>query len=1066
MDSRLRRQLAIGRLAATLLAGSAWPALAHAQAQHSVEATAAQQAGPNNGAAQASSEQNGPSAARVSISDDQGASISQDNPAAGEIVVTGYRASLESSVRAKKQSIGFSDSIFAEDIGKFPDTNIAESFNRIPGITINRDITGEGVNVAIRGLGSNFTNVTLNGAPISIASSGATDAQGTDRSVDLSFFPTELFTKLTVYKSYKADLLEGGAAGNIDMRSARPFDHPGTRLTYSLQGAKEARVGKLGTRGSLIFSTTPSDTFGILVGVAGQRLFTDTRGYETIGFTNPNLTAAQCGASSGCNTTGGGNFTIPSTVPAGAGAGLTAGETIDKAWLLAHNPGATIEQIDNGILPRIGRPSAEFGSRSRINSIVSLEFRPSDALHFYVDGMYGYKHNNLQREDMMWIVRNSSIIPINTTYDRADCSNGCVVTGGTFANTQFFLEYRPYIETTKEYGVNPGMDWQIAKNLKLQVNANYTRSTFHRENPAVDPVTPLGQNVTATFNNNDGGIPTIQSSVDLNDPSNFVWDGGRISISDERRLNWTKGLRGDLTWGDDHLNLKVGANYDDLYRRIRGYDNSRAWQNYICGGNPSVNLPGPNTQPPCRGDVHIVPGQNGYPDYPGYGTGYTAGQTGTISYGGSVVPVGSIPDFLRPGPAGFVTVDFDKFKSATNYDEFHANETDSGGSTTGASGGVIEEKTPAAYAEVNGNLPIGDNSLRFGAGLRFVHTDQTIGGRVSISDPRNTRDDGTSLPDGALYPNVTTFVYTHNKYDAWLPAINLAYNIGQHAVVRAAYSKTMTRPDPSAQLPGVNFSDISAAQASIGNSALKPYFSDNIDLGFEYYTGNGGLISFDAFRKSIKGFTQNNVVTQPFSYLAQYGITYQSLGSIQKTAIDLRGGPDVATIQVTSQINVPNRLDINGLEFQVVQSLDPLTRLIGITGFGVNANATIIDQSNNGPAVALGVSKYTYNLTGYYESHGIQLRVTQTYRSGTQSSGLNQNGIAEAAIYSDPYRENDFSSIFDLNTIFGTDHLPQLTFDIVNFTNSTLRSYFQYPNATYNEYKPGRQFLIGVRGTF
>ncbi|MEG8024832.1 TonB-dependent receptor plug domain-containing protein [Sphingomonas aurantiaca] len=249
-------------------------------------------------------------------------------------------------------------SIFAEDIGKFPDTNIAESFNRIPGITITRDVTGEGTNVAIRGLGSNFTNVTLNGATIAVASSGATDAQGTDRSVDLSFFPTDLFTKLTVNKSYTADLLEGGAAGNIDLRSARPFDRATSFLAYNVQGTKQSPEDRIGARGSLIGSWR-NDKVGILAGVSAQRLFTDTRGFETIGYTNPALTAAQCGATSGCNTTGGGNWTIPSVVPAGAGAGLVAGTPITSAFLLANNPGATIQQIDNALLPGSGvRPAS------------------------------------------------------------------------------------------------------------------------------------------------------------------------------------------------------------------------------------------------------------------------------------------------------------------------------------------------------------------------------------------------------------------------------------------------------------------------------------------------------------------------------------------------------------------------------------------------------------------------------------------------------------------------------------------------------------------------------------
>ena len=182
--------------------------------------------------------------------------LSSQGAPADDIVVTGYRSSLAKSTNAKRASTGFTDSIFAEDIGKFPDTNIAESFNRIPGITITRDITGEGVNVAIRGLGSNFTNVTLNGSPIAVASSGATDAQGTDRSVDLSFFPTDLFTKLTVNKSYTADLLEGGAAGNIDhpQRRGRSIA-PGTHLHQLQHGQAtqaEPRQQDGACRGSLI----------------------------------------------------------------------------------------------------------------------------------------------------------------------------------------------------------------------------------------------------------------------------------------------------------------------------------------------------------------------------------------------------------------------------------------------------------------------------------------------------------------------------------------------------------------------------------------------------------------------------------------------------------------------------------------------------------------------------------------------------------------------------------------------------------------------------------------------
>ena len=166
-----------------------------------------------------------PSAAPNTAADAQGVTEDDDS-----IVVTGYRASLQSATNAKRDNVGFTDSIFAEDIGKFPDTNIAESFNRIPGVIINREVTGEGLQVAIRGLGTSFTRVLLNNAPIAIASTGRTDAQSTNREVDLDLLPTELFTRLTVSKSPTAGMLEGGASGTVNMRSARPFDRPGTHI--------------------------------------------------------------------------------------------------------------------------------------------------------------------------------------------------------------------------------------------------------------------------------------------------------------------------------------------------------------------------------------------------------------------------------------------------------------------------------------------------------------------------------------------------------------------------------------------------------------------------------------------------------------------------------------------------------------------------------------------------------------------------------------------------------------------------------------------------------------------
>ena len=144
-----------------------------------------------------------------------------------EVVVTGFRASLQNSVAAKRDNIAFSDSIFAEDIGKFPDLNLAESLQRIPGVQIARDFTGEGTSVAVRGLGRDFTQITLNGAPVETASDSNIDGVSQGRGIDLVLFPTELFRQLTVSKTPTAQ---------SDRRRGRREHRPAHRAAVRRQG--------------------------------------------------------------------------------------------------------------------------------------------------------------------------------------------------------------------------------------------------------------------------------------------------------------------------------------------------------------------------------------------------------------------------------------------------------------------------------------------------------------------------------------------------------------------------------------------------------------------------------------------------------------------------------------------------------------------------------------------------------------------------------------------------------------------------------------------------------------
>jgi len=936
------------------------------------------------------------------------------------VQVTGYRSSLESSARDKRDATGFQDSIFAEDLGKFPDSNIAESLNRIPGVQVSREITGEGINIQIRGLGTSFTKVLLNGAPIAVASTGSTDSQNTNREVDLDLLPTDLFTKLTVSKSPNASLLEGGAAGVVDMRSARPFDRKGSFAAANIGGTRNDVAGKWGNKGSLLASKTFDNTWGILGGVAWAKSKVQATGYETIGLTNPNLTAAQSNSPTR-NNTGGGNWTIPATVPSNAGNGLVPGAPINQAFLLANNPGLTIGQIDNALIPRLGRQMAQYGDKDKVTAIVSAEYRPTNTLQFYVDTMYSEKDNDLQRIDTNWIGRNGAIIPLNMKVaGNGDCAAGCVVESGTFANAQFFAEYRPYIEEVRLKGINPGMQWQLSDKLQLNAQLNYTKSEFSRESPTVLPVTPVNSGNTVTFTN--GTIPTIASSTDVKNPASYRLDtanGGRVNLQQEVRETETRGFRSDLGWGDKAFSVKGGFAYDDIMRRITARDNTTAWQNLICG-----NVAG------CQGP-------------------------GTIG--------ARIGDYLQRGPNGLIAVDWKRFAADTNYDQLLAQAPITGAANTGAATGFIQEKTKGVFLQTDGVTQLAGRTLRYNAGVRYVRTEQSVGAYNSVADPRNA-----SLPAGATpFPNVNEWVYVDKEYSNTLPSASAALDLAKNVVLRASASRSMTRANPEALRPGINFSNPSADIGSLGAPNLAPYISDNLDLGVEWYTGREGYLSATVFQKKLNGFTVNQNNTLPFNDLAQYGVTYDSLTLTQQQALDARGGPDAASVVMTSQRNAGGQLKITGLELGWVQ---PLDRFLPWRGFGISETLTLINQKATGEGttgfVALGVPKKSNNFQVYYENHGVMLRLSHSYSQGSQVSGLNQNGIAAAALYSDDFKQLDFSSQLDLNQVLDRDGLPTLTFDVVNATDTSRRTYFQFPNATFTNYQPGRTYALGLRMKF
>jgi TonB-dependent receptor len=933
-----------------------------------------------------------------------------------EVVVTGVRRSLTDEAASKRRNVDITDSIYAEDIGKFPDLNIGEALQRVPGIQLIRDIDGQGTQIQIRGLNANFTKILLNGSQIAVASDGTTDAGNSNREVDLDMFPTELYTSLTVHKTAMASLLEGGASGTVNMVNIRPFDNPspGLHVAYSLQDGYGDSARQWSPRGSLIVSDTSADgKWGALLGVAGADGHYRTDGFETIGWTSANMTYPNSsspqypgcynGTTAICDTIGGGGFKWATKAPAGTNIpGYPVGATLDQAALLALNPGLNLTQLSNALMPRLARDSYSAGTKDHFSTLLALEYRPADNLKFNFDGRWSMADRTFNRLDMDWVVRNSSaMVPIGLKVDK----NG-VVTSGTFANSQFFLEARPYHETVNFLNLNPSMDWKVNDWIDIQGQVDYNHSVFHRSAPSYLIQTPLGSGLTVNYSNTGGVVPSVDPSYSLDNP-NLGWQWNAVRIQEAARTTIDKGTHWDATFGQGANNIKVGFAWDDTRRSITAYDDSSAAQNCVVSGNPTtVN----GVVQPCLG---AVPNSA----LAGYLLSGPASNYFSLAS-------------ANPGYTSFIQPNYGTLNKATNLAYYLAHAPFASSSATATPSGIIEENNLGGYIELNGVTQWMDHDIRFNAGARYVHTDQTISGPSPVLG--------------------NAFQTLKHPYDAFLPSFNVSADLTDKLVLKLAGSRTITRPNPNVMLPGTTFSDPSAQVANQGNPNLQPYYSDNFDAGLEYYFGGSsklGYVAVNPFYKSITGFTTNQQVTEPFSAL---GIPLSALSPVQlSTGITLN-----TPISVNTQVNIGQVETIKGIEFTWVQPLDFL-----INGAGVSANYTHVDVSPTG--YATGIAPFSYNVGGWYEDHGVSVRLSWSYLDKRIVANAPQNNV-NLPLVAEAYGQLDLSSSYSIPNISWL----QLTFNALNLTNAHQRTDFGYTDAPYTAYFQGSQYILGVRGKF
>ncbi|WP_197054277.1 TonB-dependent receptor [Sphingomonas sp. 37zxx] len=983
----------------------------------------------------------------------------------GDIVITGYRKSLEDSANAKKNATNFIDSIYAEDVGKFPDLNLAESLQRLPGVQIDRDRSGEGTTINVRGLSAGFTVTTINGFATTTSAYSGNEGRGSG----LDVLPNELFRRLTLSKSPTADMVEGGTAGVVDMQPLRAFDRKGFNISLQAQGQYQDASGSTTPRAALIVSNrfdTGIGEFGILGAVAYAQRDYRSESFDTIGWTTLNVTQScpttPAGIASGCN---------PLSIPAGgygngAGARLTTVPRNVPAELGLGAPGSRLTQCLNGapggtsglscqdlsyaLVPRLMRAEQTIGQRRRIGGLLNLEYRPAPELRFRSDLMFSDVKNDFRQHQLMMVVRSyNNQIPIDFVLNEDR-----VLTSGTFANT-YFLNQSDGGDTPSSMFYRSGaMEWDIAPTLKFTMSGMMNSGRLRNEAlqytiQSAAPTTPLnfhpagtpqpaslpGVNLTPTntgqvgyYNYTPGDLtPSITSNVDLPNYRDYYWNEGRNGVSVQELEQ--KAFRFDLSGGDPNsFQLSTGFMKNVFDRRISSWSGGQTaacFTRGLCGTNfastaPSLVQAIPNSQLPNF--MIPLPSMNLFQNAP-FDAGFNKGWL--------------VPDFDKIAD----TVDLDYFRDGINPGETAASYLGSFARRD------LLEDTTSGYIMADGRQDIFDRELRFNAGIRYASTFQRANGRVN-----------DFILIGGTGPTILSF---SNKYDNFLPSANLAYFVRRDLVVRGAAARTVTGVSPADLLPGYNL-NLDADTFDLGNPELQPFTADNFDVGIEWYPRSRTVLTFNAWWKKIYNYPYVLRTQRQFSEL---GIDFARLTERQRAGIDNNGGANAAVLQVQQRDNSDLVINLAGQEFQWVQPLDFLFK-----GIGFNVNVTHISQSLSGEvppglnpnALLAGLSPWTYNATGYYESKAFQVRFSYVHRDATLARVCPCDNVP-----GDQY--NIASDYLDAQISFPLPFYPKASFTIQaqNLLQQVQLSQFENQEARpYNGNFAGRNFVAGLRANF
>ncbi len=393
--------------------------------------------------------------AQAQVAETEQPTTVDDEVAADEIVVTGFRQSLEAAINLKRTSVGAIDAIVAEDIAKFPDQNLAESLQRIPGISITRD-AGEGRAITVRGLSSQFTRVRVNGLE-TVATSTDGASANRDRAFDFNVFASELFSSIVVHKTAEASLDEGSLGAVVDLNTGNPL---AGKAGFTAVGSAVASYNDLseyvGPRlAGLLSWRNDSGTFGVSLSAAYQKTQVLELGNNTVRWAQARFDSVN-GAP--CFTASATNFAArPNT-----GGVYTNGRSAacDQAALAFH--------------PRIPRYGEVKHDRERLGITGSIQFAPTDMTKFSIDGLFS-RFNSDRRERWGEVLLRSnerSIDVINPVYD-ANNNMISATLNDAWVRTEHYLRE----STTEFYQVGGSWDQDLSDSFRFTLLGGISKST-------------------------------------------------------------------------------------------------------------------------------------------------------------------------------------------------------------------------------------------------------------------------------------------------------------------------------------------------------------------------------------------------------------------------------------------------------------------------------------------------------------------------------------------------------------------------------------------------------------